>query len=124
MATELSPKVLIDDIVRHYRPCYQQEFLPQVEGKAFEVQLLYRPSAVLVDLGGGISATNGALARMGMQVNVFDLFNTYWEQRDVRTDVAHEIQVLRDAGVRLIEGDLSTCDLRDLFAINSVDVVS
>jgi SAM-dependent methyltransferase len=86
---------------------------------------LYRDNGTLVDLGGGISPHNGLLAKLGMTVYVIDLLGEYWEHRATApADISQEVRLLKACGVRFIPHDISTCDLRDFFPANSVDVIT
>jgi len=89
------------------------------------VRHLFRKGAVLVDIGGGISAHNGVLAQMGMSVYVVDVLGDYWEHRDTdAASIAAEVKLLESCGARFIEREISTCDLTKYFADNSVDIVT
>jgi 2-polyprenyl-3-methyl-5-hydroxy-6-metoxy-1,4-benzoquinol methylase len=109
----------------------RKQYEPRLQGQdewqsdAFRVGCLYRKAGVLVDLGGGISAHNGVLAQLGMTVYVVDMLGDYWEHRDTEpASITREVQLLEACGVRFIQHDVSTCDLRRIFDDNSIDVVT
>lgn len=91
---------------------------------ADRVRLSYRPGGSLVDLGGGVSAANGFLSELGMHVTVIDLLNEYYPFSTVNSTVSKEIDFLANIGVRFIEADLTSVDLRSLFDKESIDVVA
>lgn len=107
---------------RQYKPGLQDD---ESETDVFRVTRLYRGGGRIVDLGGGISVHNGVLAQLGMKVYVVDILNEYWEQRaTMPSSIDCEMRVLEDSGVRFIQAEISTCDLRRYFADNSVDIVT
>lgn len=123
---KLDSKRVNDAVVRlrtAYKPALQGELAwsPDVA----RVNRLYRPGGTLVDLGGGIAAHNGVLAELGMSVYVVDMLDTYWMQKATKpTSIATEVRVLETSGVHFIQQNISTCDLTQIFPLESVDVLT
>lgn len=112
-------------ITNQYKPELQADPLYSQPRHVFRVTRLYRKNGTLVDLGGGISVHNGALAQMGMNVSVVDLLGEYWERKASEpTSIDREVKVLEACGVRFIRQEVASCDLTQYFADSSVDVVS
>jgi SAM-dependent methyltransferase len=87
---------------------------------------LLQQAEVVVDLGGGFSPWNPLLAEEGRRVTVVDSFAGYWTSHwsgHEGADVAKLVELLRDAGVRLVEADLVAWEPAEHFAPRSVDVV-
>jgi SAM-dependent methyltransferase len=91
---------------------------------AHRVRLSYSCAGSLVDLGGGVSAANGFLSELGMHVTVIDLLNEYYPFSTVKSTVSKEVEVLAKMGVKFVEADLTSVDLRSLFDRESIDVVA
>jgi SAM-dependent methyltransferase len=90
----------------------------------YHIALTYRRAGVLVDLGGGVNAVNGFLSELGMQVTVIDLLNEYYPFSTVNATVSNEVAYLSQMGVRFVEADLTSVDLRSFFDVRTVDVVA
>src|SRR5437879_5732331 len=88
------------------------------------VQLSYSRGGSLVDLGGGVSPANGFLSELGMHVTVIDLLNEYYPFSTVNSTVTKEVEYLAKMGVKFVEADLTSVDLRSLFDRGSIDVVA
>ena len=108
----------------------KKQYKPDLRGDdanedVFRVMRLYRRGGRVVDLGGGISPHNGVLAQLGMSVYVIDMLGDYWENRATApASISREIDSLEACGVQFIKDEVSTCDLREYFAENSVDLVT
>ena len=89
------------------------------------IEQVYRSGGWIVDLGGGFSVTNGLLAALGMQVNVFDIFeyDLGWLRASGGYDYSSLMRFLTRAGVHFFEVDVCKCNLRTHFPENSVDAV-
>jgi SAM-dependent methyltransferase len=111
---------------KQYKPALQQGG----DASAGRVSLLqrkgvFRKGGTLIDLGGGISGHNGLLAEFGMTVYVVDLLGDYWENRaGAPSAIREEVKLLEACGVHFISHEISTYDLSEDFADNSVDVVT
>ena len=122
-ADEIKQRLIL--LQKKYSRSRFQEWTLGLDAALFRISLLYREKGVLIDLGGGISAHNGILAQLGMTVNVLDLLGSYWDNRASNPEpIDQEIRVLKSCGVQFINVDLLTCDLTNLFAENSVDIVT
>jgi SAM-dependent methyltransferase len=88
------------------------------------VHLSYSRGGSLVDLGGGVSPANGFLSEFGMHVTVIDLLNEYYPFSTVNSTVTKEVEYLAKMGVKFVEADLTSVDLRSLFDRESIDVVA
>ena len=89
----------------------------------FRVVSTYRPGGMLVDLGGGLDLANAVLAQLGTKTYVVDLLESYFPHSTWKTDTSREVQFLESKGVQFVRADLTSCDLRDHFEPNTVDVV-
>jgi 2-polyprenyl-3-methyl-5-hydroxy-6-metoxy-1,4-benzoquinol methylase len=90
----------------------------------FRIALTYREGGSLVDLGGGVSAATGVLARLGMQVTVVDMLDAYYVHSSLHSSVARQAEFLEKQGVRFVQRDLTQYLLTESFAPQSLDVVS
>jgi SAM-dependent methyltransferase len=112
-------------LARQYRPRLQPDPAHARARHVHRIGRLHREHGVLVDLGGGISLHNGVLAQLGMHLYVEDLLGEYWERKASEpTSIDHEVGVLAAHAVQFIRQEISTCDLTQHFADNSVDVVT
>ena len=91
---------------------------------AYRVKLTYSRAGSLVDLGGGVSPANGFLSELGMHVTVIDLLNEYYPFSTIESTVTNEGDFLAKMGVKFVEADLTSVDLRSLFDMESIDVVA
>jgi hypothetical protein len=112
-------------LARQYRLRLQADPAHARAPHVHRIGRLHREHGVLVDLGGGVSLHNGVLAQLGMHAYVVDLLGEYWERKASEpTSIDHEVGVLAAHGVQFIRQEISTCDLTQHFADNSVDVVT
>jgi 2-polyprenyl-3-methyl-5-hydroxy-6-metoxy-1,4-benzoquinol methylase len=88
------------------------------------VKLLYVENGTLLDLGGGTSTVNLALAQLGMQVYVVDIFEAYWQQHYGQAGMTQLRKLFDDAQVKLIDADLLTFDYRAHFGETRFDVIT
>src|ERR1035437_7419419 len=89
----------------------------------YRVRSTFRLGGTLVDLGGGLNLTNAVLAKLGMSVHVVDLLDSYFPHSTLQTDGLAQVEFLEGQGVTFHKTDLTSCDLRDYFGLESVDVV-
>jgi SAM-dependent methyltransferase len=94
-----------------------------IEWFDYRCTLSFHPNGRLVDLGGGVSALNGFLSKLGMEVWVVDLLENYYEHSSVTEPITPQRLLLQDMGVRFINADLCEFDLRSRFDENSLDAV-
>jgi SAM-dependent methyltransferase len=94
-----------------------------IEWLDYRVSLSYCPGGTLIDLGGGVSGTNGFLSQLGMDVTIVDLFQEYYSWSTVKDPIADQQDYLASLGVKFIHADLVECNLLDHFAPASVDSV-
>lgn len=109
----------------------QADLFPQTDARDVVVPwLTYRVTSTFlrggtqVDLGGGLSLANAALAKLGMTTYVVDLLEGYFPHSSMRTDGKAQVAFLESQGVRFIRADLTRCNLLDHFEQESVDVFS
>ncbi len=126
MPTALQPRTLSEyaaDLRGRYPANLQGEF--RWTADLFRARRLYRENGTLIDLGGGISPHNGILARFGMTVYVVDMLGQYWGHKaSAPTDIAPQLAVLQECGVRFLEREISNYDLTRDFDENSIDTVT
>ena len=96
---------------------------PHIAWMLHRAALTYVPGGVLVDLGGGLSLLNAALAAAGMEVHVVDLLEEYWRGAVAGDGEAH-VRFLAERGVRFHRADLIDLDLTALFGSEAIDVVA
>lgn len=94
-----------------------------VEWLDYRMSLSYCPGGSLIDLGGGVSGTNGFLSLNGMDVTIVDLFQEYYSWSTIKDPIAEQQDYLASLGVKFIHADLVECNLLDHFAPDSVDSV-
>ena len=95
-----------------------------VEWLDYRVSLTYVPGGSLVDLGGGVSGTNGFLSLHGMDVTIVDLFQEYYSWSTIKDPIAEQQEFLASFGVKFIHADLVECNLLEYFPPASVDCVA
>ncbi|HEU4709788.1 MAG TPA: class I SAM-dependent methyltransferase [Methylophilaceae bacterium] len=95
-----------------------------VEWLDYRISLSYLPNGSLVDLGGGVSGTNGFLSQHGMNVTIVDLFQEYYSWSTIKDPIAKQQDYLASLGVKFIQADLVECNLLDHFASASVDCIA
>ena len=80
----------------------------------FEINETFVPGGTLIDIGGGVSIKNAVLARLGMRVLVFDLFEDYYLNAPSGSyDITARKTVCTDAGVELIDADVFDTNIAD-----------
>ena len=94
-----------------------------VEWLDYRVSLSYCPGGSLIDLGGGVSGTNGFLSQHGMDVTIVDLFQEYYSWSTIKDPIAEQQDYLASLGVKFIHADLVACNLLEHFAPASVDSI-
>jgi SAM-dependent methyltransferase len=95
-----------------------------VEWLDYRISLSYVSGGSLIDLGGGVSGTNGFLSQHGMDVTIIDLFQEYYSWSTVKDPIAEQQDYLASLGVKFLPADLVECNLLDHFAPASVDCVA
>jgi SAM-dependent methyltransferase len=90
----------------------------------------FEPGCTVVDLGGGLNEFNGVFVSLGGHVKVFDIFeyDLAWYRETTldkfKKDCERKREYLEAVGVQFHHIDISTCDLRDSYPKNSVDVIT
>jgi len=88
------------------------------------IKTYFKENAVLIDIGGGTDQSNAVLSDLGMDVTVVDLLNSYWQNLLTQSDVTKSVEIMKSHGVKFIEAELITCDLKDFFEKGSADLIT
>ena len=95
-----------------------------IAGAIHRIMRVFKEGGSIIDLGGGISLTNGVLAQLGMKVYVVDLLDEYYPHSSLHEDGLLQVSFLREKGVHFIKADLLDCNLLDHFRKNSIDRIT
>ncbi len=88
----------------------------------YHYELLSKPGAHVVDLGGGFASHNLLLGMDGQPVTVVDMFSAYWsDAKDI--DANQLMQLFEEANVNLIEADLPAWSPAGHIAPGTVDTL-
>jgi len=117
--SETEIRKLLHQIIDDYPPSLRADQLVNVERHAFNIRLVLRKGAHLVDFGGGVGAFSLACKLLGMEVTIVDDFNdpsvcTAAGQLALEHFQKHEIQIIR--------ADLLSLKLSDVPA--EADIIS